>query len=192
MTAKLERLLEEIDPSRTLDEVAARVDRAVNSFPYGSAVVTDVEDFEELIGRFYAHVEGEVLSIGERRGFHPELDAGYASQVLNGAYGPQGWKAAFEMARTGVEGGLRGVLTTLAERMAVMYARNEIGARVYAFWEELSPEEWLEAAEEYVDKFGHLLPSELTEGGAWRLKGDFAAVLAEHPFIIRRIRRVGR
>ena len=192
MATKLERLLSEIDPSRTLDEVAARVDRAVNSFPYGSAVVTDVEDFEELIGRFYAHVEGEVLSIGHKRGRYPEFDFGLSSELLAEAYGPEGWKTGFEMARRGLEGGLRGVLTTLAERMAVRYAQNEIRARVYAFWEELSPEEWLEAAEEYLGKYRHLLPSELTEGGAWRLKGDFAAVLAEHPFIIRRIRRVGR
>ena len=32
MTTRLDRLLESIDPSRTIDQVSADVDRAVNSF----------------------------------------------------------------------------------------------------------------------------------------------------------------
>jgi hypothetical protein len=192
MATKLEELLAAIHPSRTLDAVSARVDRAAASFVGTKAQVTDFEEYQELIGRFFAHVESEVLGTRTFWPDHKELYVDRAQQLLNQAYGASGWKAAFEIARTGVEGGMRQVLATLAERMALMYARNEIHARVAVFWNEASPDEWLAASEEYLAKFGHLLPSELTERGAWRIKGNFQDVLNEHPFMLRRLSRLGR
>ena len=193
MPTKLQILLEQIHPSRTLDNVAAKVDRAVNSFRGARGKVTDFHEYQELIGRFHAHVEAEVLQMREPMyDGYPEMHWGRASTLLSEVWGPEGWKTGFEMSRTGVEGGFRQVLSTLAERMALLYARNEIQARVSAFWSEASPDEWLSASEEYVAKFGHLLPSELTEGGAWRIKSDFQDVLNEHPFMLRRLSRLGR
>ena len=94
--------------------------------------------------------------------------------------------------RTGVEGGLRAVLDTVAEALALEYARNEINARVYDYCESLSGRELLSAAEEYLERFGHLLPGELTESGGVRLKASFTRVLCEHPFLMRRMSRPGR
>ncbi len=192
MATKLERLLSEIHPSRTLDETSARVDRAAARFGHARAVVTHFDEYQELIGHFFAQVESGVLNTPPLWPAHKEMYVHRAQQLLNEAYGHSGWKAGFEMARTGVEGGLRQVLATLAERMALMYAHNEIHARVYAWWEGRSVQERLAAADEYLDEYGHLLPSELTEGGAWRVRGSFLDVLMEHPFLIRRLGRLGR
>ena len=124
-----------------LDEVSARVHRAAVSFVGAKAQVTDFEEYQELIGQLFAHVESEVLSARSLWPAHKEMYVYRAQRLLNEAYGASGWKAAFEMARTGVEGGMRQVLATLAERMALMYARNEIRARVAVFWDEASPDE---------------------------------------------------
>lgn len=192
MPTRLEVLLAQIDPSRTLDEVAARVNRARNSFRFERALITDYEEYEELIGRFFAHVEAQVLRIRPMYDTGAQLYRGRATALLNQAYGSQGWKTAFEMVRTGLEGGLSAVLGAMAEALALEYARNEIRARVYDYWQGLSARERLAATEEYLAKFGHLLPSELTEGSAARLKANFPGLLIEHPFMMRRMRRLGR
>ncbi|MBA7710981.1 hypothetical protein ES703_119931 [subsurface metagenome] len=113
MPTKLEVLLAQIDPSRTLDEVAARVNRARNSFRFGKALITDYEEYEELTGRFVAHIEAQVLRIRPMYDTGAQLYRGRATALLNQAYGSQGWKTAFEMVRTGLESGLRAVLDTL-------------------------------------------------------------------------------
>ena len=141
MATKLEELLAAIHPSRTLDAVSSRVDRAAARFGDARAQVTEFDEYQELIGCFFAHVEAEVLGTRTLWPAHKEMYVYRAQQLLNEAYGASGWKAAFEMARTGVEGGMRQVLATLAERMALMYARNEIRARVAVFWDEASPDE---------------------------------------------------
>ena len=112
--------------------------------------------------------------------------------MLKKAYGDQADKAAFEMARTGVEGGLYGVLKTVAQLMVEEYAGNEIRARAGAFWNGLSLDEKLEVPTEYIKKHGHLLPSELTEGSAARLRMNFLKVLEEHPRLFMNVQRVGR
>ena len=107
-------------------------------------------------------------------------------------YGRSGEKAAFEFSRTGNEGGLYGVLKAVAMRIADDLSKNEIAARVNAFWRSHSPEEVLEASREYLARYGHLLPSELTEASAARIVANFPKVLENHPKLVQRLRRVGR
>ena len=49
-----------------------------------------------------------------------------------------------------------------------------------------------QASTEYLDKYGHLLPSEMTESSAARIRGGFFTVLENHPKLVQRLRRVGR
>ena len=85
-----------------------------------------------------------------------------------------------------------GLLKAVAGRILDKYAGNEISARVNHFWANLSVDEKLVVMDEYLAKYGHLLPSELTEGGAFRIKANFIKVLEEHPRILHRLGRVGR
>ena len=77
-------------------------------------------------------------------------------------------------------------------RIADELSKNEITARVNAFWRSHSPEELLEASREYLARYGHLLPSELTEGSAARIVANFPKVLENHPKLVQQLRRVGR
>jgi hypothetical protein len=72
------------------------------------------------------------------------------------------------------------------------YAGNEIRVRISHYWHSLSVDEQLAATDEYLEKYGHLLPWELTEGSAARVKADFVKALAEHSKIIKRLRNIGR
>jgi hypothetical protein len=126
----------------------------------------------------------------------PKLELDYAwrhyCKVLQKAYGSSGEMAAFEMARTGTEGGLYGVLRRFARTQAEQYAQNEINARISRFLRSLSPSDKLRVADEYLAEYGHLLPSEITEEGAARIKMDFFKVLAEHPRMMQRLGQIGR
>ncbi len=192
MKTELDRLLESIDPVLTLDQVSARVDEALNSFQVESGIIEDWEEFRTVLTGFYCHVENVILRIGPSRSPHPDIDWGRCSRLLIKEYGTNGEKAAFEMVRTGAEGGLHGVLTAAARRMIDDYAGSEIAAKIGNFWEVLSTDEKLAVSEEYLGKYGHLLPSELTGGSAARVRANFPKVLEEHPPTVTRLRNIGR
>lgn len=192
MPTKLDMLLEAIDPSRTFDQVSARVDQAVNSFAMQRAAIEDWDEYESFLSDFYRHIETTVLRMGFGSPDGREFHWSRCINLLKKKFGPNGYKAAFEIARTGKEGGLYRILTTVADLMAEEYAQNEISGRIYDYWNRLTTDEQMAATDEYINKYGHLLPAELTEGSAARLKANFPKVLEEHPKIIRRMRRVGR
>jgi len=192
METKLDRLLESIDPDLTLDQVSARVDEALNSFGLESGIIEDWQEFRTVLAEFFRHVENHILRIRPSFSGNPDIDWGRCCNLLRGQYGANGEKAAFEMARTGVEGGIYGVLETVAGQMIYEYAGNEIAAKTAHFWQTLSTGEKLAVSQEYLDKYVHILPPELTSGSAARIRADFLKVLQEHPNIVRRLRRIGR
>jgi len=192
MSTKLDRLLESIDPSRTLDPVAADVDRAVNSFSVSQGTIDDWDEYENLITDFFGHVQKTVLRLGSGAPYDKDIYWTQCMHMLNQEFGPSGSKVAFEMVRTGKDGGLYRILKTIANKMAETYAEHGISARVNDYWNSLTNDEKLAAADEYLGKYGHLLPAEFTEANAARLKVHFREALKEHPKMIRRMRRIGR
>jgi len=186
----LEQLLASIHPQVTTEQTNRRADDALNSFEVRTAVISDWEEFTVCMGSFFAHVEAKVL----RRPVctNPSLHWPRCMQMLHRIYGPSGEKVAFEKARTGNEGGLYNVLKALALTMGEQYADNEIRARVSHYWEQLTVDEQLAAATEYLGKYGHLLPTEMTERTAARIRANFPKVLQMHPYLLQKIRRVGR
>ena len=189
----LKELLDSIHPRRTLDQTAGRADEAINTFSAGSSQITDWDEFRRCVIRFAKHVDSKILCIHRMPDMELDYAWGHYSKVLQEAYGrSSGEMAAFEMARTGNEGGLYGVLRKFAKTQAEQYAQNEIQGRISRFWIGLSATQKLKAADEYLAEYGHLLPSELTESGAARVKMNFPKVLAEHPRMMQRLGRIGR
>jgi hypothetical protein len=192
MATKLKLLLESIDPSRTLDKVAGDVDRAVNSFSGRKAVVGNWDEYVSFFAEFYRHIETVVLRMSPGGPSDKDFSWGQCARLMDKAFGPSGYKAAFEIVRTGKEGGLYRVLKTIADLMAEKYAQNEISARISRYWDSLTLDEKLAAPEEYLRKYGYLLPEELIEGSAARIRAHFLKVLEEHPKMIQRMRQIGR
>lgn len=192
MSTKLDLILRDIDPSRTIDETYARVDRALNSFSFSQAQITDWQTFRVYIARLVFHVRNTVLRLQQPLEFDVEFEWGQAVRYLQNEYGPDGEKVAFQKARTGNEGGLYSVLKTVAKKIAEEYSTNEIQNRISNYLNQLTVDEHLDAADEYLKKFGHLLPSEVTEGYPARIKGFFHKFLEKHPKLIRDLRMASR
>ena len=192
MTTDLDRLLSQLDPERTIEPAFRRADEAVNSFSVGRAQITEWDGFRDCMARFVVHVESYVLRLRRPVRSAFDFEWGRAVAVLTKIYGRNGQKAAFEMARTGNEDGLYGVLKAVAMRLAEDLSKNEIVSLVHTFWQDHTPGEVLTASQEYLAKYGHLLPSELTEASAARLRANFLKVLENHPELVQRLRRVGR
>jgi len=192
MATKLEQLLANIDPAKTYDQTLARANTAVNTFKMNSAQITHWDEFVDCLGRFFCHVEMTILNVGHSAYSDSEFHSGRCIGLLCRLYGADGEKVAFDMARMGHEGGLYTVLKAMALRMAEEYAENEIAARASDFIDRLAPGEMSAVMDEYIDQYGHLLPSEMTEGGAGRIKANFYKVLKHHPKTLRTLRNVGR
>jgi hypothetical protein len=168
------------------------VDQALNSFRVKSGIIKDWGEFQTVLTQFYRHVENVVLRIRPSWSPDRDIDWGRCCQLLVKEYGINGEKAAFEMVRKGTEQGLYGVLKAIARKMIGDYAGNEIAARIGNFWEILTTDEKLAVSQEYLNKYGHLLPYELTSGSAARVRANFLKVLEEHPRIVKRLRNIGR
>ncbi len=132
MKTKLDKLIEQIDPSRTLNEVSSRVDEAVNRFTCSIGSINDYNRFEQVLSQFVRHVDNQVLHMPSD--FAPSsYDWAKCVRILEKEYGDQGHKVAFEMASTGIAGGLYEVLKRVAYHLAYDFAQNEISARVIFF-----------------------------------------------------------
>lgn len=190
MATDLDRLLASIDPSRTIDRITAEIDRAFNSFPMNRTTIKDLNDYENYLADFFRHIESVSTNMGNNAPVNREAYWARCSRILDKEFGPNGWKTAFELVRTGKEGGLYRLLKTIAEKMAEQYWQNEISARIGQYWNNLTVDEMMAAIDEYLEKYGHLLPSELTEGPAGRVRTNFFKVLEEHPKLIRHLRHV--
>jgi len=189
MKSKLDKLLEDIDPVNTYDVVSSRVDSALISFKINAGIIDDWNEYEDLLARFFRHTQNKILNI---RDFCPKdkaFDLGGSVYILNKEYGDSGDKAAFELVRTGQRGGIYSVLKKIARHMIEDYAGRMISGGIHGFWDHLSIEEKFEVMDEYLSKHGHLLPSELTEGYAGRIRMNFVKVLEEHPRLIKNIRK---
>ena len=192
MGSKLEKLLDSIDPAKTYDRTFERANRAVNTFEKRKAQITHWDEFVDTLSAFFSHVEAAVLNIRPSVYSDAEFNSGRCLGLLGRLYGPDGEKVAFDMARTGNEGGLYAVLKAMALRIAEEYAENEIAARSSDFIDRLTAEEMSSAMDEYIEKYGRLLPSEMTERGAGRIKANFYKVFKHHPKMLRTLRNVGR
>ena len=189
----LDDLLDRIDPIHTLDEDEARINAALNSFPFREGLIERWDDFEPFMARLFHHLECSIRDTSNpARTFDHQFAWWRCHDMLKDAYGYEGEKVAFELARTGNEGGLYAVVKKLARTMVKEYAKRGIEARVHHWLKQLSPDEQIAAAREYLEKYGHLLSSELTEGSAARVLVNFDKVLIEHPRLMQRLRRVGR
>lgn len=192
MTAKLDRLLHDIDPSRVLDPVSRRVDEAINSFPICTMRMTDWRAVKELLARLFMHIECRVMRARSRPDVDPEFMWDRCCQVLKKVYGSDAQYAIVHTVLSGTDGGLRNVIRNLGSCMAEEYARNEINARVAQYWSGLSLDEKLADSKAYLASWGHLLPLDVREDGAARIRAFFPQHLQERPFALQRLRAAGR
>jgi len=191
MQTKLDKLLAFISPEKTIVETYNRANEAINTFQ-ASARIENWDEFRYCMAQFLQHIDFCVLRLSKPVDLSFNHYLSWFPHVLIKVYGPNGEKAAFEMARTGNEGGLYSVLKAVAMHRAEEYSQSEILAKVGAFLDSLSVNEQHDACSEYISKYGHLLPSEITETNAIRIRANFRKVLEKHPRLLLKFHSVGR
>ena len=186
---KLDRLLEGIDPSKTYDLTSRQAGEALARFPAGKGAMTDGREFRAYMARLYCHLNRALLGAEPPRRVNEKMEWFGCQKLLKRELGEGGDRAAFEIARTGNEGGLAGLTLLLAESLAEQTASDWVSNAICRYLSSLSPGERVDAPREYMAKHGRLLPSEMTEGSGARIIVSFAKTLEEHPRLIRKLRR---
>jgi hypothetical protein len=188
MATRLEELIESIDPSRTIDRTSALVDDAFNSFRYENPI-RSFYDYEDYMAKFVFHIEAGVLRFGSNVPYERDLWLARYSNLVNKGHGPDAWKWNYEKILTGQNGGLYQLLKDVAAMILQDRSGREISGRVGRFWESLTYDEKLESANEFLQKFGHMLPSKYTGGGGIHLVMNLPHVLEKYPQLLMEIRR---
>ena len=193
MDTGLDWLMESMDPRHTSNETHRRVDAARNELVVDLAAETDWYRFRDLLCDLLTLIESQVLRVAEPIAAHPDITWNHCLEFLHQDYGQDGGTTAFEVARSGVEeGGLEAVLRNFTARVAEHYAENELRSRVHLWWYNLTTEGRLAAGKEYLTKYAHLIPREMIEGSAVRVRDKLPQVLMEHHRLLQQTRRIGR
>jgi hypothetical protein len=184
MSTRLERLIDSISPEITIKPAYELVNEAVNSFEFPDVMVDSFDGFIYLMVCLHRHLEAAVLRVDSMPGSTVDFHWNRVCNVLRRIYGSTGEKAAFEMVRTNKQGGLRKVVNRFAAAAAYSFAENEIEAKINRYINSLSAGERLAAGDEYIRRFGYLLPSEMLEAGAARIHDNLARVLKQHAIML--------
>lgn len=162
---------------------------ALNSLDIDRAVTPSLEEFKDTVYLFYSSLiskpNGNSPANLNNLGYH---EKGGALMLLDEIYGENGSAIAFNMAKKGIDGGLYQVLRSVGSHYAQKTVKNRIWGAVVGFLGGFEYEELKTLSEEYIAKYGHILPSEMKEkGGYWLIK-NFEYVLCQHPHIIKKFR----
>ena len=97
---------------------------------------------------------------------------------------------AFERIRTNKDGGSPAVEKALAHHLADELAKTHVHLGAQSLWGRLSVDQKNAVVDEFLQKYGTYLPSELTEGGALRIRADFPAVLEKFADMLLRLSQI--
>lgn len=191
---KLDEVLKKIDPKNTIDYFNAILDKALNSYHYSMSSIGDFDKLLKLLGDFYWYMEKKMLGLDDDFEQPEDMRIGFCEEILSKIYGRHYRTAVFDIAKSGVEGGLYGILKKIGETMARKNAERRIDIAAADFCNELMNDLKLydQTVKEYAEKYGHLLPKRLLEDGTIDLKINFYEVLKNHPYLVKRMREIGK
>ena len=180
----MDRLLWALHPDRAIHPWHRCADAALANFERPRGQITTLSAFADVVVVFYWHVLGHLLGLGAPLQLSTKAAWSAVREILQKTYGPAGHVAAFEMTRTGVNGGLPAVLRTIANKMAERASREEIHRQVTGFWNLLSTAGWLATGPLLLQRLQALLSPELAIEIAARLQADPPAFLEELPQLL--------
>jgi len=187
-------MISRLDPSKNIEIAARLADQAFDSYDCDKAQLTSREEFEDRITVFYHRLNTYLYKTTpiDESDLHWRLK-GEAFEALRKMYGEYGFDIAFNMAKTGLDGGFYKILKDLAFHVAEEAHSTVIQSVVATFMQSVFPaEERQAAAREYVRKFGHLLPNNLVEDNGFTISLNLEEFLMNHPKLIKRARDAGR
>jgi hypothetical protein len=191
MATKLETLLADIDPARTIDVVESRINGALARYHQNKNTVDSTEAFERCLADFEQIARNAALNLPRGTAVNLKLNFQQALRYLERDYPQRTYQAVYNIMSSGAEGGILAISRKLARRMAEHFAENEINGRVQVYWASLSTDEKLAAADDYIQLYKDILPHNSLQD-VIRLKANFPEVLQNHPPMIKRLRDLQR
>jgi len=186
---KLDVLLQKIDPDGLdMHKMASRVDRALDGFHVKWAQVQNRDDFRECIAAFVFRVKVSPVASLWLAGTAQIHWWESGSGLLAEAYGPNGADRAYYLAAGGDNGGIHGVLRKLGTAILRHDTEAHVGRCIRDYWEQLSVVERLNAPEEYLAKWGGILPLSLRGRHGPPIGARFPEILTKHPDWLRSMR----
>ncbi|MBK7090661.1 MAG: hypothetical protein IPH59_02895 [bacterium] len=181
----LSDLLVKLDPVKVIDGPERRADFGLDTFPSANACVESCQDFLHFMTLFHQSVQSCVWE------YWPYYDYSWnrnqVFKLLRSYFGENGVEHAHLIARTGIHGGLYGLMKRIAKHAASEFQRIDIHVTVEEFLMYLDDEEKEDAAREYSERFEDYLPPELLENNGLTLLMRFEKVLENHPYMIRNV-----
>lgn len=146
-------------------------------------------DVEAAIARAYWFLWCPELDISEHfeKGRNHVLSEAY--RVLQREYGQNVRIHAYNQVRSGINGGLRGLLNTLLRLTVAEFSRLRSRTLVENYWAKTDPASLVQDSQDYVTRYSQLIPHELKEKGAGFLHAQFREVLIEHPISMNKLRQ---
>ena len=188
---RLERYMQQLAPAVSIDPVHRRVDEALRTLPASvGGAVRNYLAFADRSVLLWWHIEPYLLDIANfpRR---EASDAWYQCRLVYRAiYGSEGDKAGYEIVANNVEGGWRKVAHAFAHKMADDFIEQQVGMSASAWWSLLSTPDRHAAADEFLLKWGYLLPGELTEHSAARVRAYLPEYLKRVPEMFQKLQQI--
>ncbi len=147
------------------------------------------ETFEDLLARAYWVLFCPELDITKHFEEFRNHVLSEAYRLLQREYGQNVRVHAYDQVRSGVDGGLRGLLNTLLRLAVAESSRLRSRTLVEDYWTTTDPGQLVRDSADYVAQYSQLIPHELREKGAGFLRSRFKEILIEHPSSINKLKK---
>jgi len=178
MATKLQKLLVSIEPERISQQTLNRTFKAINSF-LDPVEISSWESFKYYMLIFLEYLD-ENAQLFEPVYIFVGNPWDRCDRLFTHIYGNNGQEVAFDIARTGKDGGLDAVTKAVALHLVDEYTKNEITARIDCYWQSLSLEQRVRASSEYISKYGHLFRTDFKGENTVHILANFPKVLEKH------------
>lgn len=185
MASKLQALLKEIDPARTIEPHFNRADEAITGFAFNKSTISSWEEMQDCLAAFLRYLYQFQFSSSN---IQMDQDFSYrlAIQHLEKKYPENTSTTVYSIMSSGAEGGVYAVLKALALAVASEFSSRVIGSHVSKYWDSLSTDEKLSVSDEYINLYKDILPASVLRDRV-RFKASFWKVLEDHPWMLKRI-----
>ena len=164
-------------------------DEALRVFPFRSAVVEGGVEFKDVMARLYLLIQQHLTGATKPSSASLEQAWEYCVTAFSEIYGNSGFHSALEACRTGLDSGVIGVARRLAYHLADTMGRQHVkGAR--AAWDALPLAEKFTLTDEFLKKYGHMLPAGLTSGSAGRVRAFLPDILEKVPELAQKFQQM--
>lgn len=186
MATQLDLLLEDIVHSH--DAYRKTMDEAIHSFSFSVFTFDSWAACEAFMEQFFAHINAHI--VGPEFAGNAHMAMVIFRQTFEPNYGQYPERPIYERLMHGHEGGLNGFVQEAAEAVVELFAGRDIVNKVDKYMFSIRNDGIDAAAEEYMEKWGHLLPQDITSQGTRRLAPVLGKFLKQHPRLLHRLRGI--